>query len=60
MSSPFHLAFPVHDLEAARGFYCDVLGCRIGRESERWIDPYVKGEPLPDGQKRAPKRETSE
>ena len=38
MNSPFHLAFPVHDLEAARSFYCDVLGCRIGRESGRWID----------------------
>jgi len=34
----FHLAFPVTDLEAARTFYLDVLGCRCGRESERWID----------------------
>lgn len=34
----FHLAFPVTDLDAARRFYCDVLGCRTGRESERWID----------------------
>lgn len=34
----FHLAFPVTDLEAARKFYVEVLGCRIGRESERWID----------------------
>ena len=39
MSLPrFHLAFPVTDLEAARKFYVEVLGCRIGRESERWID----------------------
>jgi extradiol dioxygenase family protein len=35
---PFHLAFPVHDLEAARGFYRDLLGCPTGRESPRWID----------------------
>lgn len=35
---PFHLAFPVDDLEAARGFYHGVLGCRVGRESSRWID----------------------
>lgn len=35
---PFHLAFPVTDLEAARRFYGNVLGCRTGRESERWID----------------------
>jgi extradiol dioxygenase family protein len=34
----FHLAFPVTDLEAARGFYTDILGARTGRESERWID----------------------
>jgi extradiol dioxygenase family protein len=35
---PFHLAFPVDDLEAARAFYCDVLGCNVGRSAERWID----------------------
>jgi extradiol dioxygenase family protein len=34
----FHLAFPVHDLEAARRFYVDVMGARLGRESARWID----------------------
>lgn len=39
MNTPlFHLAFPVTDLDAARRFYQDVLGCRVGRESERWID----------------------
>jgi extradiol dioxygenase family protein len=36
--NPFHLAIPVHDLEAARRFYKDMLGCSIGRESEKWID----------------------
>jgi len=35
---PFHLAFPVHDLEAARGFYGGVLGCPEGRSSPEWID----------------------
>jgi len=35
---PFHLAFPVHDLAAARAFYGGVLGCREGRSSEEWID----------------------
>ncbi|MGL5838226.1 MAG: VOC family protein [Sphingorhabdus sp.] len=35
---PFHLAFPVHDLEAARGFYRDILGCAEGRSSDCWID----------------------
>ena len=35
---PFHLAFPVRDLEEARTFYVDVLGCGVGRTSDRWID----------------------
>jgi extradiol dioxygenase family protein len=35
---PFHLAFPVHDLDAARAFYRDVLGCGEGRSSDYWID----------------------
>ncbi|MGI4730349.1 MAG: VOC family protein [Janthinobacterium lividum] len=35
---PFHLAFPVHDLAAARGFYAGTLGCAEGRSSETWID----------------------
>jgi uncharacterized protein len=35
---PFHLAFPVHDLDAARTFYRDVMGCAEGRSSNEWID----------------------
>ncbi len=35
---PFHLAFPVHDLEAARAFYGGVLGCPEGRSADDWID----------------------
>jgi extradiol dioxygenase family protein len=38
MTHLFHLAFPVHDLNAAREFYGGVLGCDEGRSSERWID----------------------
>jgi len=34
----FHLAFPVTDLAEARAFYAGILGCGVGRESERWID----------------------
>ncbi|MGF1550284.1 MAG: VOC family protein [Sphingomonadaceae bacterium] len=37
-SPPFHLAFRVHDLEAARRFYGDLLGCREGRSGDSWID----------------------
>lgn len=35
---PFHLAFPVHDLAAARAFYAGILGCPEGRSADRWID----------------------
>ena len=35
---PFHLAFPVHDLEESRSFYAGLLGCPTGRESSEWID----------------------
>jgi extradiol dioxygenase family protein len=36
--SPFHIAFPVNDLDAARIFYGELLGCEEGRSSDQWID----------------------
>jgi extradiol dioxygenase family protein len=36
--TPFHLAFPVRDLDQTRTFYGDVLGCAIGRSSATWVD----------------------
>ena len=36
--TPFHLAFPVRDLEETRTFYGEVLGCAIGRSSTTWVD----------------------
>jgi uncharacterized protein len=38
MDSPFHLAFPVKDIEATRAFYTEIIGCSVGREAKRWID----------------------
>ena len=38
MASHFHLATHVTDLDEARAFYGDILGCTIGRQAERWID----------------------
>jgi hypothetical protein len=35
---PFHLAFPVKDIEATKIWYTDVLGCAVGREGADWID----------------------
>lgn len=36
--SPFHLAFPVHDLALARQFYGVLLGCPEGRSCDEWVD----------------------
>ena len=35
---PFHLAFPIRDIEETRTFYGGLLGCEIGRSTDRWID----------------------
>ena len=40
---PFHHAFPVDDLAAARAFYGGLLGCPEGRSSDRWIDFDLRG-----------------
>jgi extradiol dioxygenase family protein len=36
--SAFHLAYTVSDLDSARKFYGDILGCREGRSTESWVD----------------------
>lgn len=38
MPAPFHIAFPVDDLAAARHFYGTILNCPEGRSSDQWID----------------------
>jgi hypothetical protein len=38
MRALFHLAYHVHDLDAARAFYGGVLGCREGRSTTTWVD----------------------
>ena len=35
---PFHLAFPVDNLDKTREFYTTILGCKEGRSSDSWID----------------------
>ena len=35
---PFHLAFPVKNLNKSKIWYSEILGCIIGRESDEWID----------------------
>ncbi|PAA08994.1 VOC family protein [Pseudomonas fragi] len=38
MQSLFHFAYHVRDLDQARRFYCEVLGCVQGRSTETWLD----------------------
>lgn len=38
MLNSFHLSFVVPDLEAARRFYVEILGCQVGRDQGDWID----------------------
>jgi len=35
---PFHLAISVKNLDIAKKFYIDVLGCQVGRFTDTWID----------------------
>lgn len=42
----FHLAFPIHDIAAAKRFYVDGLGCTLGRESSRAVTFGLAGHQL--------------
>lgn len=44
--SPFHLAIPVDDLDAARHFYGEILQCPAGRSSDLWTDYDLYGHQL--------------
>lgn len=46
MPALFHLAFPVHDLTAAKQFYIDGLGCVLGRESSTAVTFGLAGHQL--------------
>ena len=34
----FHLAYTVTDLDSARSFYGELLGCQEGRSTDTWVD----------------------
>jgi len=55
---PFHLAFPVRDLEQTRAFYRDVLGCAEGRSSDHWVDFSMFGHQIVAHVRDAPAGET--
>src|SRR5574337_55766 len=46
MPALFHLAFPVHDLAAAKRFYVEGLGCVLGRESSKAVTLGLVGHQL--------------
>ena len=35
---PFHLAFPVYNIDTTIEWYVDILNCSIGRQSRLWVD----------------------
>ena len=35
---PFHLAFPIHDINTTIKWYTNLLGCSIGRQDTKWVD----------------------
>lgn len=46
MNVLFHLSFPVENLNIAKQFYVEVLGCSVGREKDGWLDVYFFGHQL--------------
>ncbi len=38
-----HLSLPVRDIEEAKHFYVDILGCELGRVRDRWLDVFFFG-----------------
>ena len=44
--APFHIAIPVHNLDACRIFYRDIIGCEEGRSSDHWVDFNLFGHQL--------------
>ena len=38
MNSKFHLAFKVKDIKSTIEFYHTILGCKLGRQTEHWVD----------------------
>lgn len=57
--TPFHVAVPVYDLEEARKFYREVLGCGEGRSDTHWTDFDLYGHQFVVHLKPRPKEESS-
>lgn len=46
MIRPFHLALPCANIEETTEFYTSVLGCKVGRSDETWVDLDLFGHQL--------------
>lgn len=46
LSVLFHLAFPIHDVDAGLRFYVDGLGCTVGRRSKHAVTLGLAGHQL--------------
>ncbi len=46
MIKPFHLAIPVRNIDEAKAFYINILGCSPGRSSSSWVDLDLYGHQL--------------
>ncbi|MGH8133442.1 MAG: VOC family protein [Steroidobacteraceae bacterium] len=44
--TPFHVALQVRDVDEARRFYGEVLGCTEGRSAPEWVDFNLYGHQL--------------
>lgn len=38
MKTNFHYSFKVKDIASTKKFYGEILGCHLGRETEKWVD----------------------
>lgn len=56
---PFHIAIPVHDLDAARAFYGGVLGFIEKRSGRRWLEYDLMGHQLVAHQEQDNRKERS-
>jgi len=46
MSFPFHVSLPCRHIDATRKFYTKIIGAKVGRKAQNWIDINLFGHQL--------------
>ncbi len=46
MKAPFHLSLPCLNIEKTRDFYVYILGAKLGRSTDKWLDINLFGHQL--------------